>query len=54
MRASYSVCILERRLEMRWTSDDISTMAARGRYASSPSLATRWTDRFASPEGPTM
>lgn len=50
MRASYSVCILERRLEMRGTSEDISTMAASGRYASSPSLATTWTERFASPK----
>lgn len=47
---SYSVCILERRLERRSTSAEISIISARGRYASSPSPATKWTDCSASPE----
>lgn len=50
LKPSYSFCILERRLERRSTSADISTISARGRYASSPSPATRWTDWSASPE----
>lgn len=47
--ASYSACIFERRLVRRSTSDETSTISARGRYASRPSPATRWTDWFASP-----
>jgi hypothetical protein len=47
---SYSVCILERRLERRSTSAEISIISARGRYASSPSPATKWTACSASPE----
>lgn len=42
-RASYSDCIFVIRFESRWTSAETSTMSARGRYASKPSPATRWT-----------